>query len=265
MRGIARAASETAIWGLFVILAYLILAFATHRWLPLPNVGNVGFTLVFVMFSLLHAGLMLGGRRLALFFGLSVVISYALEETGVRTGLVYGRYHYGDLLGAKLGHVPVLIPLAWFMMIYPAWVVALALLRGLDLRRPAGIAALALTAALVMTGWDMVMDPSMAAAGNWVWEDGGPYFGVPLRNYAGWVLTTFLVYLAYHAAAGDRGDVYRFDGVFAALPAVVYTLFSLEYLVPGRFPALAAVAVFAMVMPGMLALVRLAQPARIAS
>jgi putative membrane protein len=188
-----------------------------------------------------------------------------LEETGVRTGLIYGRYHYGDLLGAKLGHVPVLIPLAWFMMIYPAWVVALALLRGLDLRRPSGIAALAFTAALVMTGWDMVMDPSMAAAGNWVWEEGGSYFGVPLQNYAGWVLTTFLVYLAYHAATGDRGDVYRFGGLFAALPAVVYALFSLEYLVPGRFPALAAVAVFAMFMPGMLALVRLAQPARTAS
>ncbi|WP_049974170.1 carotenoid biosynthesis protein [Azospirillum sp. B4] len=258
MRRIAWAAA----WGLFIILAYFILAFATHRWLPLPQPGNVGFTLVFVAFSVLHAGLMLGGRRLALFFGLSVVISYALEEVGVRTGLVYGRYHYGDLLGSKLGHVPVLIPLAWFMMIYPAWVVALALLRGLDLRRPAGVAVLALVAALAMTGWDMVMDPPMAAAGNWVWEDGGPYFGVPLQNYAGWILTTFLVYLAYHAATGDRGDVYRFGRAFAALPVVVYTLFSLEYLVPGRFPALAAVAVYSMLMPGVLALVRLASPAR---
>ncbi len=46
----------------------------------------------------------------------------------VRTGLVFGAYHYSDMLGIKLGHVPVLIPLGWFMMIYPSRVVAKAIL-----------------------------------------------------------------------------------------------------------------------------------------
>src|SRR5216684_3016043 len=42
----------------------------------------------------------------------------------VATGMVYGNCHYGDALGAKIGAVPVIIPFAWFMMIYASWIVA---------------------------------------------------------------------------------------------------------------------------------------------
>lgn len=255
---------QRAAWGLFALLAYFIIADTIGYWVRLPAPGDIGFVLTFTAFSLLHAGLMLGRRRLALFFVLSVVISYLMEEVGVRTGWIFGHYHYGDMLGFKLGHVPLLIPLGWFMMIYPAWVVARALLREVDVRQPAGMVVLALVAALVMTGWDMVMDPPMAAAGKWVWEDGGAYFGVPPHNYFGWVLNTFVVYLAFDAAsrttAGHGGEGYRFGGIFAALPAVAYTAFALEYLAPGRLPALSIIAVFTMLLPGALALARLALP-----
>ncbi len=88
------------------------------------GVGKIGFTVVFVLFALVHCAATEGLRRTAVFFAVSAVVSYLMEEIGVRTGLVYGAYHYSDLLGAKLGHVPVLIPLAWFMMIYPSWTVA---------------------------------------------------------------------------------------------------------------------------------------------
>lgn len=254
-----------AAYGLFALLAYFIVGNIVRYWVTLPAPGNIGFVLVFTAFSLLHAGLMLGGRRLVLFFVLTVLISYAMEEIGVRTGWVFGRYHYSDMLGAKLGHVPVLIPLGWFMMIYPSWVVAQALLRGVDVRRPAGLVFVALIAAFAMTGWDMVMDPPMVASGNWIWEDGGPYFGVPLHNYFGWVLNTFLVYLAFGASSGSSvkrdEPVYRFGGVFAALPVVIYALFSLEYVVPGRLPPLIVIAVFSMLVPGLLALMRLILPA----
>ena len=36
-----------------------------------------------------------------------------------------------------------------------------------------------------MTAWDVGMDPMMVAAGNWIWETEGAYFGVPLQNYWG--------------------------------------------------------------------------------
>jgi putative membrane protein len=168
------------------------------------------------------------------------------------------------MLGPKLGHVPVLIPLAWFMMIYPAWVTARALLRGVDTRTAAGIAALALVAAMVMTAWDTVMDPGMAAAGNWVWERGGPYFGVPLRNYSGWLLTTFVVYcgagliwrLTESQAAKTRGAARGVSAAFAGLPVIVYTVHGVRYVTAGSIEALDVVALFAMVLPGLVALIQ---------
>jgi putative membrane protein len=252
-------------WGLFALVAYFIIGNITSQWLALPEPGDLIFVPAFTAFSVLHAGLRLGAGRTILFFGLTVVISFIAEEMGVRTGLVFGPYHYSDMLGWKLGEVPVLVPMGWFMMIYPSSVVAQALLQGVDVRRPLGMVILALFSALAMTGWDMVMDPPMAAAHNWVWETGGPYFGVPLHNYFGWVLNTFVIYLAFdtvdRAITKRRSAAYRFDSIFAALPVVIYCLFSLQYLAPYRIPALRVIAVFSMLMPGMLALARLVLPA----
>ena len=179
---------------LFAVVMYLILVEGVSPWLNLPGLGNIGFVMFFVLFSAAHCWALEGPKRMAIFFAVSAVVTYAMEEVGVRTGLVFGPYHYSDSLGIKLGHVPVLIPLGWFMMIYPSRMVAKAMLRTLDTRSIPGITALSALSALVMTAWDMVMDPGMSLARNWVWEQGGIYFGVPRQNYFGWLLTTFVVY-----------------------------------------------------------------------
>ena len=254
------------VWILFAATLYLIAVDAVSPWLDLPGLGNIGFTLVFVLFAILHCAQCEGWPRTGLFFATAAIVSYVLEETGVRTGLIFGPYHYSDMLGAKLGHVPILIPLAWFMMIYPSWVTARALLHGVNTHAPSGIVALALVAAMVMTAWDTVMDPGMSAAGNWVWERGGSYFGVPLRNYFGWLLTTFLVYcgagliwriVESQATQAKLGDpAYGVSSGFAALPTIVYTFFGIRYVTAGGIAALHVVALFAMVLPGFLALIQ---------
>jgi uncharacterized membrane protein len=251
-RGIAISA-----WVFFVGIMYLILVEAVSAWVALPGLGNIGFTLVFVLFALTHCAAMEGLRRTGVFFAVSAVVSYLLEETGVRTGLVYGPYHYSDMLGAKLGHVPVLIPLAWFMMIYPSWCVARALLRDVELRGWREITAQAALGALVMTAWDMVMDPGMAHAGNWVWEHGGAYFGVPRRNYVGWLLTTFLVYWIAGWLWRKARERTLATPLFAALPVLVYAFFALRYVMHNSIPALQVVALFSMGTPALLALLRL--------
>src|SRR5450759_3783108 len=35
--------------------------------------------------------------------------------------------------------------------------------------------------------------------GAWVWERGGPYYGVPVQNYLGWIVTTFTAYVLYRS------------------------------------------------------------------
>jgi uncharacterized membrane protein len=249
-------AVRAATWPFFAAIMYLILAEAVWPWVKLPDLGNVGFTLVFVIFALLHCTAVQGPRRTAIFFATSAIVSYVMEEIGVRTGLIYGAYHYSDLLGAKLGHVPLLIPLAWFMMIYPSWAVAKGLLSGTNTRSLLGLTALAAVAAIVMTAWDVVMDPGMAAAGNWVWEHGGAYFGVPRRNYFGWLLTTFLVYWIVGLLWRGMHDRLAVTRLFESLPVIVYSFLAVRYLASNSFPALQVVALFSMGLPGLLALIR---------
>jgi putative membrane protein len=124
------------------------------------------------------------------------IVSLAFESVGVATGLVDGPYHYSLKLGPLfLGLVPFLIPVAWFMMMYPSFVIAdwLVPARGRGWR----ILAVAAVGGLVMTAWDLVMDPVMVRGGHWIWEVDGAYFGIPLQNFWGWWLTTFVTFLVF--------------------------------------------------------------------
>jgi Predicted membrane protein len=222
-------------------------------------------TSILALFSLAHAWYSIGGRPTLVFFGLSAAIAWAYEEVGVATGLVFGAYHYTDYLGPKLGNVPYLIPLAWFMMIYPSYVIAnLALAR-----RPTGtprglvpLVQLAAASAVAMTVWDLVIDPILSgpSARAWIWESGGPYFGIPIQNYLGWLATTFTVYLAYrvveqHVASAPVGSM---PAWVAALPVAAYSLMLASNLLSGAAPAaVAPIGLVVMGIPIAIATVRL--------
>jgi uncharacterized membrane protein len=209
------------------------------------------------LFSLAHAWYALGGRLTAAFFCLSAAISWAYEQVGVATGLVYGAYHYTDYLGAKLGHVPLLIPLAWFMMIYPSYVIANLALEGRATGTRAGVwplLRLAAVSAAVMTAWDLVVDPILSGpqARAWIWEDGGAYFGIPIQNYFGWLLTTFSVYLVYRAIEQRAGPapLGPVRPRVTALPVAAYGLMLAADLLTGVEPAgVAAIGLVAMGVP----------------
>ena len=148
-------------------------------------------------FALVHGSQHMGWKLTLLLLALTFTVSLFFESLGVATGLVYGPYHYTDKLGAKfLGLVPYLIPVAWFMMTYPSFIIA-----GRVIPSRMGIWSwrflLAAIGAVIMTAWDLAMDPMMVAGGHWVWEVDDAYFGVPLQNYWGWWLTVFVTYLLF--------------------------------------------------------------------
>ena len=232
--------------------------------LPDPTGGLHGQTLVLVLFSLTHAWYALGWRHTLVFFALSAVISWMFEQIGVATGLIYGPYHYTDVLGPKLGHVPLLIPLAWFMMIYPSYVIANLIASD----RPTGspehsgrIIWLAVLSAAVMTAWDLVVDPVLSgpAVQAWIWEQGGAYFGIPIQNYVGWLLTTFTVYLLYRlfertVSAKPVGPMTR---SIAAEPLVAYGSLMIANSLAGGPAALQVIGPFVMGLPLLAASTRL--------
>ena len=219
---------------------------------------------VLLLFALLHAGYVLGWRRTLLFFVLSAAVSWGFEQVGVATGLIYGRYYYSDQLGFKLGLVPLIIPLIWFMMLYPSYCIANLIGNGRteherNVRSRSGhstpqketlshILLLSFLGAMTMTAWDLVIDPVFTELGFWVWVDSGPYFGVPLHNFAGWLLTTFSIYLVYRLWERRLGK-----RPFTPYPALIIWLPPLMYgsqaLATFVRPNLGIIAFFAMGFP----------------
>lgn len=233
--------------------------------LPLVSGGLNALTVVVVLFSVCHAAYALGPRHAAAFLAITAVVSWAFEEVGVATGLIYGPYHYTATLGPWLGDVPILIPLAWFMMVYPSYVIANLVADGepTGTRGGAGrLLGVALLSALVMTAWDLLIDPVLSGPSfrAWVWETGGPYFGVPLMNYVGWLSTTFVVFLVYRW--GERRWKPKPLGpqslAVAAMPVVAYATMMVANAWSSYLPdGVKVIAPFAMGLPIVAASLRL--------
>lgn len=118
-------------------------------------------------------------------------LSLGSELAGTTVGLPFGAYEYGPGLGVKwLGHVPVLIPLSWFFMAVPSYLLARAVLRPHARATAAGRVIVVFGGSLVLLAWDLALDPAMSwITKYWVWGEEGPYYGMPLLNLFGWYVT----------------------------------------------------------------------------
>lgn len=139
--------------------------------------------------------LILGWKHTTIFAVVSMSLSLASELIGTGTGWPFGNYEYTSFLGYKvLDRVPYSIPLSWFYMGLASYLLAVVLVRALGMQR-ATIWALAL-GTWFLTVWDLVLDPAMAheslSVRFWVWDERGPYFGMPVKNFIGWALTGLL-------------------------------------------------------------------------
>jgi len=256
---------------LYVSIAFLLLfVYSTivHPFLEdLTSVpgfpGGVSTKTIFMLFfSLFHAWYAIGWRRTLFFFVITAAVSWGYEQVGVETGLIYGSYHYTDYLGQKIGHVPVIIPLAWFMMIYPSYVIANLIFSKkpfLQKIKISKIILLSLLSAAIMTAWDSVIDPYLSGptVNAWVWDDGGPYFGIPIHNFLGWILTTFTIYTIYRIFENKTKPIqFKINNYYLILPVLAYGLMLIANIIPGEPEDLRIVGPIIMGIPIILAMMR---------
>jgi uncharacterized membrane protein len=140
----------------------------------------------------------IGWKKTMIFFVVSCSISLGSELFGTGTGWPFGNYEYTDFLGYKvLGRVPYTIPLSWFYVGFAGYLLAGAIVDRLNLARKT-LWTIAIGTWL-LTVWDLVLDPAMAHESLriqfWVWDETGPYFGMPIKNFIGWSATG-LVFMA---------------------------------------------------------------------
>lgn len=269
--------------GIFLLLVVaLFLNFSSLVGLS-DNANTLITVLVGLIFVIAHGSATLGWRNLLAFLLITTLVSFAAESIGVATGWIFGHYYYTDLLGPKILGVPPVIQVAYAAMGYASLMTARIILNGGEPFRKVSIFAVPIVATFIMVSWDVAMDPYQSTvAGDWIWQNGGPYFGVGIHNYVGWFGTVFAflflyqLYSKYFIESAPSGltqsklfwsqpvlyyAIIGFGMVIAPLTDVI----SLPYASPQNYSgsvnslqySLALIAFFIMGSPSVIALARL--------
>lgn len=188
------------LWGVFAALVLVEIAY------PLVHGGTraaltVATVVIGYLLSVGHAWLSRGPRAAAVLVVVTTGGGFAVEALGRSTGFPFGAYDYTASLGPRLLGVPLVIPLAWTWMAWPAWVAAVRLTARPWLR--------VATAGLGLAAWDLFLDPQMVGEGHWHWDTPGAALpgvpGIPLTNYLGWLAVASVLAAALTRTLGHTG------------------------------------------------------------
>ena len=133
------------------------------------------------------------------FIAAAFLIGFFSEVVGVNTGLLFGDYSYGKVLGFHFLNVPLLIGLNWFIIIYCCGISTHTLLtkiinkvtadkkEQLMILKPMSIIV---DGAALAVLFDWLMEPVAVKLGFWTWHGDG---NIPLYNYICWFIISMLL------------------------------------------------------------------------
>lgn len=164
------------------LLYFLILVYVS---------GSIGFVINPTFFSpftpytlllscfvfLIHSPL--NDKKFLIAFFSIAFLGFIIEVIGVKTGLIFGKYSYGNGLGFKLLDVPLIISINWAMLIFSG-------IRIVSVIFANKIVSL-VVAALLVTLIDLLIEQVAPGLDFWQFEGGLP----GLHNYLGWIGVTF--------------------------------------------------------------------------
>jgi len=164
-----------------------VLSFDTSRYI---NVALIS------AFTLVHGAARYGGRAITVYFVIALVVTYVMENASVATGLPFGHYEHTAHMGPQLGRAPWLVGPIFAVAGYLGWVLAGILLGdAFETRRASPAFARPLIAAFITTSWDLCVDPIGGTMNrDWIWAEGGGYFGVGWLNFFGWMVTMLIIF-----------------------------------------------------------------------
>lgn len=126
-----------------------------------------------------------GGKRFLLWGVTVFLVTFFLEALGVATGMVFGEYRYGSILGLSAFGVPVVIAFNWAVVVYGA-------VRMAGRRKRSDFMTAVMTGA-VATMFDWIMEPVAIRLDYWTWARGI----IPLQNYLAWFVIATVSAFAY--------------------------------------------------------------------
>jgi putative membrane protein len=182
----------------FALTVYLSQSFNSYINLNAPP--SMLLTLVGFAFALLHCARRYGWKMMLVFFAITVICVFAIENLSIVTGFPLGKYHFSDLLGVpNVGSVPVTMPMPAFTIIYLSWTMADLILDGFSGSLKRGQAVLVpIAAAFFYAMWDTFADQHFSASvGLWVYDIGGGRFGTPYITVFGMFFYGYIIFQLY--------------------------------------------------------------------
>jgi putative membrane protein len=183
------------------------------------------YVFIFLIAFLITAVRDLGGLRALWFLVWGWSVAFVAEYASTRIGVPFGLYHYtGSTAGIELyiSNVPLFDSISFVFLAYASFCLAR---RALGSGRRAAIVPLA---GILMMLLDVVIDPLAVRGDRWFlgrifyYPAGGVYFGVPLSNFAGWVLVGWIIVGGYAWATRDAGGFTSRGGAPGPGVAVYY-------------------------------------------
>lgn len=111
---------------------------------------------------------------------LLLCLGIAIEWVGVKTGLLFGHYCYGNTLQPQIDGIPVPIGFAWVNMEISSLILAQRVTRHKQW--------LPVFTALFMVIFDFFMEVPAGQLGYWTWMD-----NIPLQNFVAWFIFGYLL------------------------------------------------------------------------
>lgn len=111
-------------------------------------------------------------------------ISFCTEIIGVNTGLFFGNYAYGEILGIQFLKTPLVIGINWLLLTYCTAAFCSQIFYSTKFKN-----YIPLVAALLMVSLDVLIEPVAQKYDLWHWEQGY----APLKNYAHWFVLSFVL------------------------------------------------------------------------
>ena len=167
------------------------------------------YVFAFLAAYLFIASAHLGWRKTIIFTVVGYLIAFVSEVCSINTGFPYGWYYYLDATKDRelwIAGVPFFDSLSYVFLAYCSYTAALiavapvkitggrmTLLETRAIRKSLTVLILA---ALFQVFLDIIIDPVALQGNRWFlgqiygYREAGAHFGVPISNYAGWLLTS---------------------------------------------------------------------------
>ena len=147
------------------------------------------------------------------FMIIAFAFGFIVEYTGAHTGLIFGNYTYGNILGIKVLGVPLIIGLNWFIVMYCAGVATQFYenkmlkrieAKGLTIQSRVQRISFVIDAAVLAVFFDWVMEPVAGKLGFWQWEGGN----IPFYNYVCWLIISALLLALFQRLPFNKHNIF---------------------------------------------------------